>query len=223
MDIPKDDEESDFPALSTDPSEALYIVRVSALRSNLATWLGWRGLTVLLSTVQSEHVQVPCGKQRAWMWLLHVGVIHLVSAWQLLHSLQSMLWVVLGGVYTPVSEYRASMVFAWFCSVSSVVAPCKCVSSVCMEHVSCMRPTCRVCLPKGVALTHVQETGCKASANSTVWLSPLKYGVPLVEVTWLGRETARLRFLPDMAGVDRLLRFLPDLAASVVVCRVWID
>jgi hypothetical protein len=82
-----------------------------------------------------------------------------------------------------------------------------------------------VCLPKGVALTHVQGTGGRASANSTVWLSPLKYGVPLVEVTWLGRETARLRFLPDMAGpvVDCRLRFLPDLAGPVVVCRVWMD
>ena len=37
MDIPKDDEESDFPALSTDPSEALYIVRVSEHLSSLAT------------------------------------------------------------------------------------------------------------------------------------------------------------------------------------------
>ena len=94
-----------------------------------------------------------------------------------------------------------------------------------MKHVLCMRPTCRVCLPRCVPLTHVQETGCRASANSTVWLSPLKYGVPLVEVTWLGRETARSRFLPDMAGpvVDCRVRFLPDLAGPVSVCRVCID
>ena len=76
-------------------------------------------------------------------------------------------------MYVPVGLYRARIVSAWFLSSAAVVVPECCVQAVLTVQSSCIMPTSIMYRPKGVAFTHVQATGNKASANSIVLLSPL--------------------------------------------------
>ena len=77
-------------------------------------------------------------------------------------------------MYTPVMGSCLSMTVRAMCSRSSgFVVPVMMSRVVWMEHEACMMPMSRGKRLNGVALDHVHVTGCRESANSSVWLSPL--------------------------------------------------
>ena len=105
----------------------------------------------------------------------------------------------------PVGLYRARMVSAQVLSSACVVIPVCWVHAVSTVQSSCIMPTSIKYLPWGVAFTHVQVTGNRASANSIVLLSPLKYGVPVVRVTRFGSCELSLRFRPRVVAVGAVV------------------